>query len=179
MTRPAFGKLMALLPLAIALTQCDQVHAMLKPKPDAPSPYAFDLVLRMSPRAEAALKQPGKHLFVDAWYYGDATPAFHAQADKLNRIFLGDESWTYPGAARRVHLRGAPMDTSKFSEIRGGQPQVLVDATQQEGDPDNLVHCHAYTGSVRMAQQQVQVLNCEFDTEDYWENAAASQGASD
>jgi len=168
-----FVKLIVLLPLALALTDCDRVGVLLKPKPEKPGPYAFDVVLKMSPKAEAALKRPGSGLVVDAWYYGDAAPAYRAQADKLNRIYLGDEQWNYSGNARRIHLRGEPIDAAQLPQTRDGQPQVLVSVNSAEGDPDNMLSCHDYIGPIRLAQQHTPVLDCEFDTENYWDETSA------
>jgi len=169
-----FAKLFALLPLVFALTDCNRIEALFKPK--KPSPYAFDLILKMSPRAEAALKRPDAGLVVYASYYGDAAPAYRARADKLNRIYLGEEYWTYSGHARRVHLHGEPIDTARLSQTRDGQPQALVSVTLAQGDPDDMMACHDYIGPIRLAQQQIPVLDCEFESERYWENVPAGPG---
>ncbi len=168
-------KIAGLVPLLL-LTQCDRVEAVFRPKPVKPSPYAFDVVLKMSPKAEAELKQPDAGLSVDSWYYGDAAPAHHDEADSLNRIFLGKEDWNYPAGTRRLHLHGEPIDASRLAETRDGQPQVLLNVWIRvgniEGDPDNPLSCE-YTGLIRAAQQQTPVLHCEFDTEHYWEDASS------
>lgn len=175
MTFLNLAKLLVMAPLLLALSDCGRADAVLKPKPKRPSPYAFDLVLRMSPRAEAALKRPGSTLSVDAEYYGDAAPAYRAQADPINRIYLGEEHWTYSGNARRVHLHGEPIDTSKLPQTRDGQAQVIVSVTGSSA-PDDLLSCHDYIGFIHSAQEQAPVLDCEFDTERYWDDVAAEPG---
>lgn len=168
-----FIRLLGVIPLTLALTQCDQAAGIFKQKPKPPGPYAYEVVLRVSPRGEAALKQNTDGIFVDAWYYGQAMPAYRDQADRLNRIYLGNERWTYPSTARRLHLRGEVIDTSKLSQIREGEPMVLL-SVGPGGSPENPLSCHDYIGSVRQARQKTPVFYCEFDSERYWEEASAS-----
>ncbi len=168
-------KIAALVPLVLGLTQCDRVQALLKPKPDKPGPYAFDLVLKLSPKAEAAMKQSRDSFIVAGLYYGDAKPAYRKDADDLNRIHLGEERWGYSGLARKVHMHGEPIDTSKLPETRDGQPYVLITVYTIEpiGDPDDLVSCHQYVGPIRLAQQQTQMLYCQLDSENAWGDQSA------
>ncbi len=166
------AKLAALLPL-IGLTHCDQVHALFKPKPEKPSPYAFDLVLKVSPKAEAAMKGNAEDISLDVWYYGVAAPAFRAEADQLNRIDLGAERWSYSPGTRHVHLHGGPIDTAKLAHTTDGQVQVFVSGGIG-GRFDPPLICHDYIDSVRHAQQVTPVLHCEFETERYWADAAES-----
>lgn len=165
------AKSLAVLPLVVALAHCDQT-----PKPVAAKPgtYAFDVSLKMSPRAEAALKTSPNPMVVDAWYYGDAAPAFHDKADTMGRIDLGDENWNFSANARRMHLKGEAVDVSKLPQIRNGEVLVFLTVETGAGTPENPVNCHAYIGSVRLAQQRPPVLTCEFDTERYWEDASDS-----
>ncbi|WP_443749613.1 hypothetical protein [Asticcacaulis solisilvae] len=165
------AKGLAVLPLVVALANCSQEH---KPVLAKPGTYAFDITVRISPKAEAALKKSGAGLTVDAWYYGDAAPAHMDQADKLGRIFLGDENWNFSGNARKMHLKGEPIDTSKLPQTRDGQPQVLLSVEPDGGDPDNMLKCHDFIGKVQLAQQTPPVILCEFDTERYWEDNADS-----
>lgn len=180
MTFPKHLKTAGLLPLLLLLTQCDQVEALFKPKPEKPSPYAFDVILKMSPEAEAELHKPHAGLSAEAWYYGDAAPAHRDDADKLNRIVLGAEDWTYAAGTRKLHLHGDGIDPAKLAEVRDGQPQVIltvwIRVGSMAGDPDNPLSCQ-YTGMVRVAQRQPPVMHCEYDTERYWETA--SSDASD
>jgi len=169
----SFARLLALLPLTLALTQCDRIDAILKPKPKKPGPYAFDLILKMSPKGEAALKQSPDGLFVDAWYYNTAAPAYRKEADSMNRISLGTERWTYPNHVRRVHLRGEIVDKAKLSHTVDGQPNIIASVSARGGNPDNMLTCHDYIGSVSLARQKTPVLRCEFDTEHYWANIPA------
>ena len=175
MTFPKCVKSLALAPLLLLLTNCDKVEALFKPKPKPPSPYAFDAVLKMSPKAEALLKRPGSGLTAEGWYYGDAAPAHRDDADQLNRIFLGKEDWNYAAATRRIHLHGEPIDAAKLAETRDGQPQVILTVMITQGtlagDPDNPLSCE-FTGSVRVARQQAPILYCEFDTEHYWDEVS-------
>lgn len=178
MTFPKILKIALLAPLLMGLTQCDRIHGMFKPKPEKPSPYAFDVMIRLSPKAEAAMKQPDTSFYVKAYYYGDALPAYRKDADDINRVYLGDETWNVSGNARKIHLHGEPIDVSKLSETRDGQPQVLLSINGSAGSPDNPLSCHHYTGPIRLAQQHLQTLDCEFDTETYWDDqsdAASSQ----
>ena len=170
-----FWKVLALVPLAVGLTQCDRIQALIKPKAKG-DPYAFDVVLEMSPRAETALKKGSQGLYIDASYYGYAAPAYKADADKLNRIYLGEESGTYSSTVRKIHLRGEPIERSELPETVDGQPQVLLSVTMMGGDPDDLMTCH-YIGSIHLAQQHRQYLHCEFDTESYWDNPTSETPA--
>ena len=164
------ARLLALLPLALALTQCNRIGGLFGAK--KPGPYAFDLVLMMSPKADAATKPNPDGLIVEAYYYGDAAPAYRDEADTLNRIYLGRERWTYDGKVRRVHLEGEPIDTAKLSQTSDGLVRVLV-SVDGVGASGNRAECHDYNGPVRQAQQHTPVLQCEFDAERYWENAPA------
>jgi len=166
------GKILAVLPLALVLTHCDQTP---KPKLASPGTYAFDVSVKLSPKAEAALKQQTEgEITADAWYYGDALPAYRDKADNLGRIFLGDETWTFSRNARRMHLKGEAIDTGLLPQVRDGQPLVFLSVTIPAGDPENPVKCHDYIAPVHQAQQTPPVLTCEFDTERYWEDIADS-----
>jgi len=168
----AIAKILAVLPLAIVLTHCDQTP---KPKLAKPGIYAFDVSVKLSPKAEAAVKQQGElEITADAWYYGDALPAYRDKADNLGRIFLGDETWTFSRNARRMHLKGEAIDTGLLPQVRDGQPLVFLSVTIPAGNPENPVKCHDYIAPVRAAQQTPPVLTCEFDTERYWEDLAES-----
>ncbi len=172
-----FAATAALLPLVLCLNGCDQVQAMLKPKPEKPGPYAFDFVIRMSPKSEAVMKKtPG--IFVDAWYFGDAAPAYRAKADQLNRIELGDERWNFSNTTRRVHIEGQPIDTSKLSQTSDGVARVFLTADINSNDPGYVLTCHSFIGPIRQAQEHPQTLDCQFDAERYWEDVEASEAAS-
>jgi len=174
MTFHTIARSLAVLPLAVVLTHCDQAE---KPVLAKPGTYAFDVSIKLSPKAEAALKQQGEgEIAVDAWYYGDALPAYRDKADTLGRIFLGDETWNFSRNARRMHVKGEPIDAGKLPRVRDGQPQVFLTVAIPAGSPENPVKCHEYIASVRLAQQKPPVLTCEFDTERYWEDMADSVG---
>lgn len=167
--------LLALIGLTLAVSACDRIPGLSKPKPEKPGPYAFDLTLRLSPKAAAAMKQTRDSLIVAGFYYGDAQAAYRKDADDLNRIHLGEERWGYSGDARKLHMHGEPIDTSKLSETRDGQPQVLVTvySIRPIGEPDDMLSCHHYIGSIRLAQQHTQVLDCQLDSENLWDNSTA------
>ena len=167
------AKLLAVLPLAMTLTNCDKP----KPKTAPAGTYAFDVMVRLSPKAEAAMKTSPDGFVVDAWYYGDALPAHRDKADQFGRIFLGDENWNFSANARKMHLHGEPIDLDKLAQVRDGQPMVNLTVESVAGNPDNPLKCHAFIGPVRQAQQKTPVLTCEFDTEQYWESGdGASAG---
>lgn len=174
MTFSNLARALMLLPLTAALTQCDKIHALLKPKPEKPGPYAFDVMLEMSPQGEAALKH-SQGLFVKASYYGYAKPAYRGDADSLNRLYLGDESWTYSANARKVHLKGEPIDRSVLPHTTDGQAYVVLSVNGLVGGPDNedTLGCHSYIGTIQFAREHPQVLRCEFESEHYWDSASA------
>lgn len=163
------ARVLAVLPLAVVLAHCDQTP---KPVPAKPGTYAFDLTVKMSPKAEAALKTGPDGLVADAWYYGDAAPAFRDKADSMGRISVGDENWTYSTNARRMHMKGEAVDVSKLPQIRAGEVLVFLTIDVHGSDPDNPIKCHDYIAPVRVAQQKPPVVTCEFDTERYWEDMA-------
>jgi len=164
---------LALVLLALGLTQCDVVEAIHNPKPKD-GPYAFDLILRMSPKAEIALKS-SEGLTVDAYYYGHAKPGFIGEADSLHRIVLGRETWSYAASLRRVHLYAAGIDTKKLPRTVEGEPMVLV-TVLGSGVPGKVVDCGSYIGPIREAHQRSPEMHCELESEQYWEGLAASAG---
>ena len=166
-----FAKLLLLVPLAIGLMQCDVVEAIHNPKPKDGA-YAFDLVLRMSPKAELALKS-SEGLTVDAYYYGHAKPGFTSEADSLHRVVLGQETWVYAANLRRVHLYAAAIDTKKLSKTVEGEPIVLVTVIGS-GVPGKVVDCGSYIGPIRVAHQRSPEMHCDIESEQYWEGIAAS-----
>ena len=161
---------LAVVPLATALSGCDDT----KPKSPVKSVYAFDVAIKLSPKAEAAMKTSPDGFVVDAWYYGIAKPEYRDKADQLNRIFLGDENWNFSANARKMHLHGEPIDTAKLNQTIDGKPLVNLTVESMAGNPDNPLKCHAFIGPVSGAQQKTPVLTCEFDTEQYWETEADS-----
>jgi hypothetical protein len=173
-------KVAVLLPALLLLADCTGGERQTKPA--KPSQYAFDVILKMSPQIEALLKKPDAGLVVDSWYYGDAAPAHKADADELNRIFLGKEDVEFPATARRLHLKGEPIDPAKLAETRDGQPEVIFSLVirqgERVGDPDNELSCE-YTGQIRVAQQQTPVIRCEFDTEHYWDSVSDDSASAD
>ncbi len=172
MKRGTIAKVFALVPLALLLSQCDQVKAVIKPRPAKPDPYAFDIIIRMSPKSEAAMKvSPG--FAVEAYYYGDALPAYQGEADDQNRIRLGDERWNCDANTRRVHMDGKSIDTSALAKTRDGV-RVFLSGDITSGDPGYVLSCRSYTGTVRQAQKTPPTIDCEYDAERYWEDTAAS-----
>ncbi len=162
---------LAALVAAVTLTGCD--HA--KPKTAAaPGQYAFDVTVKLSPKAEAAMKTSPDGFVVDAWYYGLAKPQSRDKADQLNRIFLGDESWNFSANARKMHLHGEPIDATLLTQTVDGRPWVNLTVESVAGDPANPLKCKPFIGPVSGAQQATPVLTCEFETEPYWETAATS-----
>ncbi|ESQ87259.1 hypothetical protein [Asticcacaulis benevestitus] len=162
---------LALLPLILGLTQCDVVEAIHNPKPKD-GPYAYDLILKTSPKAEAALKS-SEAFYVDAYYYGHAKPAFISEADTLHRIYLGRERWDYAPTSRRIHMYASKIDTKKLSQTIEGETWVVVTVIGS-GVPGKVVDCHAYIGPIREAHQRAPEMHCELETENYWEEVAAS-----
>jgi len=164
--------IVVLVPTSLLLSNCDNGP---KGRPIKPGTYAFDVALKMSPKAEAVLKEPNAGLFVDIWYYGEAAPAHKGDADELNRVFLGKDDLTFSASTRRLHLKGEAIDSSKLAETRDGQPEVIltVDLTQgpRIGDPDNPLSCE-YSGLISVAQRTPPVIQCEFETEHYWESVS-------
>jgi hypothetical protein len=160
----------AALMAVLALTGCEQPKAKSAP----PGTYAFDVMIKLSPKAEAAMKTSPDGFVVDAWYYGIAKPDYRDQADQLNRIFLGDEGWNFSANARKMHLHGEPIDIAKLSQTIDGQAMVNLTVESAAGHPGNPLNCHAFIGSIREAQKTTPVLACEFDTEQYWETEAES-----
>ncbi len=170
-------KALVLLPMAFGLADCDKIQAVIKPKPDKPSPYAFDVMVKMSPKSEIVWnKTPG--ISVEAFYYGEAAPAYAAEADADGRIDLGDERWDYHPIAHRLHLKGVPIDPAQLAKTKDGQVRVFVTVEMGSRDPEYVLSCMNYTGTVRQAQQQVQTIGCQYDAERYWQDAAESAAES-
>ncbi|MFT4075069.1 MAG: hypothetical protein QM647_06000 [Asticcacaulis sp.] len=167
---------LAVLPLILGLTQCDVIEAIHNPKPKD-GPDADDLVLKTSPKAEAALKT-SEGLTVDAYYYGHVKPAFSAEADSLHRIRLGRETWDYPATSRRVHLYAAGIESKALRKTIEGEPLVLV-TVLGSGVPGKVVDCHSYIGPIRQAHQKSPEMHCEIESETYWEDATANASATD
>lgn len=157
-------KLAWLLPVAVLLVQCN----------GQPQTYAFDVNIKVSPQAEAAMQNPGSRLAVHATYYGYASPAHSREADNFNRIYLGEETWTYSGKARRLHLHGGPIDTARLPHTRDGQPWVVLTINAERS---GSVSCQPFIGPIRLAQQHSPIRECELDSERYWENMDASASA--
>jgi hypothetical protein len=170
---PRYLKVAVLVPALLLLGDCNKADTGVHTA--KPGQYAFDIILKTSPKVEAMLKQPQTGLAVDSWYYGDAAPAHKADADDLNRIFLGKEDVNFPASARRLHLKGEAIDLDKLTETRDGQPQVLFSVMITRGplmgDPDNPLSCE-YVGQIRVAQHTPPVVRCEFDSEDYWDSVS-------
>ncbi|CAL4868975.1 hypothetical protein MMA231_03265 [Asticcacaulis sp. MM231] len=168
-------KYLGLAPIVLGLTQCDLIEAIHNPKPKD-GPYAYDLILKTSPKAEAALKS-SEGWYVDAYYYGHAKPAFVSGADTLHRIYLGRERWDYAPTSRRIHMYAGKIDTKKLSQTIEGETWVVVTVIGS-GVPGKVVDCHAYIGPIREAHQRAPEMHCELETEHYWEEVAASAAQS-
>ncbi|ESQ81744.1 hypothetical protein AEAC466_20190 [Asticcacaulis sp. AC466] len=167
--------LLALVPLCIGLAQCDVVEAIHNPQPKD-GPYAYDLILKTSPKAEAALKT-AEYLQADAYYYGIPKPGFTGEVDPAHRVYIGQERWNFSAKLRRVHLYADAVDPNKLPDGVDGEPMVLVTVVGT-GAPEKSVTCHQYLGSVRAAHEHSPEMHCELEGENYWDGLAANSAAS-
>lgn len=152
-------KTLAILPLALMLSQCDQ-----KPAATGPSPYAFDVKLEITPEAAALMKARQSHFVVAAFYFGRPKPETRAQANPQGRIKLGYEQIGLAQGATSAHLSATTVDTSLLSAING-EPQVIVNifSAGEVGARDDLVRCKTYFGIISTARAQTPVLACDLN----------------
>ncbi len=156
-------KQMALLPLLLTLCQCDNVQAVVKPKPAPPTPYDFHLTLEFTPVAAARLKAAHDEIVISTFYYGHAKPEYMAKADDLRRIRLGYSQVAFPQNARSVTLNASALDPRLLPQTTEGEPYVLVtiSSAAPQGYPDQLIECRTYTGPVKSLQTEVHTLTCD------------------
>lgn len=148
-------KALALLPLILVLSQCEQ-------KPSGPSPYAFDLMLELTPEATELMKAKNSHFVAAALYFGRPKPETRAQANAQGRIRLGYEQIGLAPGATKLHLPATDVDTSLLPAING-DPQVMVTiySAADVGARDDLVRCKTYFGIIKSAQAQTPVVKCD------------------
>lgn len=148
-------KALAVLPLLLLLSQCEQ-------KPTGPSPYAFDLKLDITPEAAAVMKAKNSHLVAAATYFGRPKEEARAEANAQGRIRLGYEQIGLAPGATQIHLTAADFDASKLGSINGDpQVMVIIFSANEVGARDDLARCKTYFGIIKTAQAQTPVVACD------------------
>lgn len=157
MSFKAFLKSGLSLALMLGFSQCERAA------PAKPGPYAYDLILQLTPAAEAKLKASDRHFTVDAYYYGMAKPEYREKADKLNRLDIGYDKVAFDARTRHIHMTGDGIDPKIFPQVMDGQPYVLVTVrtATKAGFPDELLYCHNYAGTISDAQIHSPVIGCD------------------
>ena len=151
-------KILAILPLALVLGNCEQKTA------GGPSPYAFDVKLEITPEADALMKAKSSHFVAAAFYFGRPKPETRAQANANGRIKLGYEQIGLAPGATSFHLAADTIDTSLLGDING-EPQVMLNifSASEVGARDDLVRCKTYFGIISTARAQSPVLACDIN----------------
>lgn len=150
-------KALAILPLALLLSQCEQ-------KPSGPSPYAFDVTLDITPEAAEVMKARNSHFVVAALYFGRAKPEARARANAQGRIKLGYEQIGLGQGATRLHLPVETFDEALLADING-EPQVMINvfSAGDVGARDDLARCKTFTGYLKTVKTQPPVLSCDIN----------------
>ena len=156
-------KIAGLVLLALELVQCERAKSLIKPKPAIPTPYDYTLNLEFTPAAAAKLAAKHDSIVVANYYYGRATPSAMPKADDLHRIELGYSQIAYGETARRPHIISDKIDKSRFPEIIDQEPYVLITvfSAAPAGNPDEMIDCQSYTGSIKFLQTKPYTLTCD------------------
>lgn len=128
----------------------------------APSPYAFEVALTLTPRAAETLAATSERVIVDAMYFGMAISADAPGIDEHGmEIHLGDDQVEVDPVNAVVKAPGTGFDATYIKSVKG-EPEVLVNVySSRKTHENNLISCGIYQGPVAMAQKQPVPIACD------------------
>ncbi len=127
----------------------------------APSPYAFEVALTLTPRAAEKLAATKERVIVDAMYFGMSVGPDAPGVDEHGQIHLGGDMIEVDPVNAVVKAPGAGFDATHITSVQG-EPEVLVNVySARKTHDDNLLECGLYQGPVAMAQKQAVPIACD------------------
>jgi len=155
---------------ALLLTQCGKPtdsDTLLGKKAAENPAVAFDVVVEVTPEAEARFKASGDNLLVDVHYYGYPTEAARPRANQIHQIGLGDDKVAVPSNIRKIHIPGGGLEQKSLGDIEG-DVMVLIDgaSVMPVGARSDQVVCSFYRERLEVARKQSPVLKCDIPRAD-------------
>ncbi|ESQ75513.1 hypothetical protein [Asticcacaulis sp. AC402] len=149
---------------AACLVQCSP-----KPAADAvaassqTADFSYDVLITLTPAAEARLKTRGEKLTVETLYYGNVTPATAAMADpKDGTLHLNTDRVTVEPASQTVRMSGVGVDPVKLAYITQQKPLALINVyASKDGNKVATIACDVFQDYVAVAQEKPVKVNCD------------------
>lgn len=128
-----------------------------------PSGPSFKISVTLTSAASAQLAGLKQDVIVSADFYGQATPAASRMGDEMGQISLADEvRITLPATGGATTIAVPALDQSKFTDIVGGDPQMLINVFSGAGlNPDNKIDCSLFEDRLALAEQQGIQIKCK------------------
>ena len=155
-------KHLSVLALPVLLAACSPAPETAAPVAGAPSPYAFEVALTLTPRAAEKLAATQERVIVDAMYFGMPVSLDAPGIDEHGeQIYLGNDEVEVDPANAVVKAPGTGFDATHIASVTG-EPEVLVNVySARKTHDDNLLECGLYQGPVAMAQKQAVPIACD------------------
>lgn len=153
---------LAVLPLLLAACGPAPSGSDASPVVAAPSPYAFEVGLTLTPRAAEKLAATQERVIVDAMYFGlPVSPDAPGIDEHGEQILLGSDEIEVDPVNAVVKAPGTGFDATHIASVKG-EPEVLVNVySARRTHDDNLLSCGSYQGPVAMAQKQAVPIACD------------------
>lgn len=155
-------KHLSVLALPILLAACGPAPETTAPVAEAPSPYAFEVALTLTPRAAEKLAATKERVIVDAMYFGmPVSPDAPGIDEHGEQILLGSDEVEVDPVNAVVKAPGTGFDATHIASVKG-EPEVLVNVySARKTHEDNLLSCGIYQGPVAMAQKKAPPIECD------------------
>jgi len=141
-----------------------QADADARPTPITKVVAGVEVVITLSPAAEADLRQRSETILVEATYAGDPTPESAGQTDEFGLVQLGSQVEELQGAGR-VSFGEELINKSRLDLI-SGQPQLLINVRSgRKSVQNNLLACPLFWNSVEAASQKPVEIACVLRSE--------------
>ena len=157
-------KHLSLLALPLVLAACGPAPETTTSAAGAPSPYAFEVNLTLTPRAAETLVAAKEQVIVDAMYFGMAISEDAPGVDEHGMdVHLGSNEIAVDPVNAVVKAPGTGFDGTNIASIKG-EPEVLVNVYSsgvKQPQGNNKLDCGIYQGPVAMAQKQPVPIACD------------------
>ncbi|MDB5438646.1 MAG: hypothetical protein JWM33_1073 [Caulobacteraceae bacterium] len=126
----------------------------------APTAYGYDIKLSFSPEAAARMKGLNQKITIGNEFYGDATPAAKAKADKGGQLEMGMENTEVEAVDQTVHVTAKTLNLAALPDIIDQKPSVLITVASGPNGANQL-SCGVFQDHISVAQTQPVDMHCE------------------
>jgi hypothetical protein len=121
--------------------------------------YGFQVLVTLSPRATALLRNLHEGIVVAAYYEGYPIPSKVDQAGEMGQIGFGTERILLSGNGEMAEITGHAVDPVRASWVR--IPSVLVNVfSARRSGPNNLLDCGIFEDTIAKAKSAPIKIEC-------------------